>query len=124
MSKTKVLVVDDEEDFQDIVRHILERAGYEVVVAGDGGEGLAALRREKPDLLILDINMPLKDGYVLCREARAMSEFAELPILMLTIRNRDEEIVRGMDVGADAYLAKPFDPGELLARLRTLLKRS
>lgn len=124
MAKTKVLVVDDEEDFQDILRQILERAEYQVVCAGDGAAGLAALRAEKPDLLILDINMPLKDGYGVCREARAMPEFAELPILMLTIRNRDEEIVRGMDCGADAYLAKPFDPGELLARLRALLNRS
>ena len=120
----KILVVDDEEDFQDILRQILEPAGYAVVTAGDGAAGLEAMRRERPDLMILDVNMPLKDGYAVCRELRADPDFAELPVLMLTIRNADREIVQGLDCGADDYLTKPFKAAELKARIRHLLERA
>lgn len=123
MNAETILVVDDEEDFVDILRQMLEPAGYRVVEAANGDEGLAAMRRETPSMMILDVNMPLKDGYAVCREVRADPRFCELPILMLTIRNRDEEIVRGLEKGADDYLTKPFDRQVLLAKIRHLLKR-
>lgn len=123
MSAETILVVDDEEDFVDILRQMLEPAGYRVVEAADGEEGLAVMRREAPALMILDVNMPLKGGYEVCREVRADSRFSEIPILMLTIRNRDEEIVRGLEKGADDYLTKPFDRQVLLAKIDHLLKR-
>jgi DNA-binding response OmpR family regulator len=123
MNAETILVVDDEEDFVDILRQMLEPAGYRVVAAADGDEGLAVMRREAPSLMILDVNMPLKNGYEVCREVRTDPRFAELPILMLTIRNQDEEIVRGLEKGADDYLTKPFDRQVLLARIRHLLKR-
>ena len=124
MDKTRVLVVDDEEDFQNILRQVLEPAGFSVSCAGDGVRGLEAMRREKPDLMILDVNMPELDGYAVCREARADPEFLDLPILMLTIRRQDAEITKGLELGADDYLSKPFKPDELLARVRSLLRRA
>ncbi|PIR14993.1 MAG: hypothetical protein COV48_16820 [Elusimicrobia bacterium CG11_big_fil_rev_8_21_14_0_20_64_6] len=123
MNAETIIVVDDEEDFVDILRQMLEPAGYRVVAAANGEEGLAVMRREAPSLMILDVNMPLMGGYEVCREVRADPRFFELPILMLTIRNRDEEIVRGLEKGADDYLTKPFDRQVLLAKIRRLLKR-
>lgn len=122
--KKKILVVDDEEDFQDIIRQVLEPAGYHVDGAGDGAACLAALRQHGPDLVILDVNMPIKDGYAVCREIRADPKFCDVPVLMLTIRNRDKEIMQGLDCGADDYLTKPFRSQELLARIHNLLKRA
>jgi DNA-binding response OmpR family regulator len=124
MKKPKILVVDDEEDFHHILRQVLEPAGYEVVSAADGAQGLEAARRERPDALILDVNMPVKDGYAVCQELRGDPELAELPVLMLTIRNQDAAVIEGLDRGADDYLTKPFSSRELLSRLRNLLQRS
>lgn len=124
MKKSKILVIDDEDDFQDIIRQILEPAGYEVISAGAGAAGLQSMRQDRPDLVVLDINMPIQDGYAVCREIRASDQFANMPILMLTIRNSDAEIIRGLDQGADDYLAKPFDHGELKTRIQHLLDRA
>ena len=124
MKKPKILIVDDEDDFHDILRQILEPAGYEVISAADGVAGLAEMRRSRPDLMLLDVNMPLKDGYGVCKEVRADEEFADLPILMLTIRHQDAEVTKGLALGADDYLAKPFDPAELMTRIRNLLRRA
>ncbi|MHB2025207.1 MAG: response regulator transcription factor [Elusimicrobiota bacterium] len=123
MGTIKILLIDDEEDFHDIIRQVLEPAGYEILGAKDAESGFKALYKEKPDLLILDVNMPLQDGYAVCLKVRTLPEFIELPILMLTIRNQDNEIIKGLDCGADDYLTKPFDPLEMLARIRKLLAR-
>lgn len=122
MKPPRILLIDDEDDFHDIIRQILTPQGYQILSAYDGKEGLAAIRRERPDLVLLDVNMPLMDGYAVCRQARVEPEIADIPILMLTIRRRDEEIISGLDGGADGYLVKPFEPEELLARIRGLLK--
>lgn len=124
MDKPKILVIDDEEDFHDILRQVLQPAGYEILSAFDGAAGLKLLRLKRPDLLILDVNMPVKDGYSVCSDVRADPEFADMPILMLTIRRQDGEIVKGLDCGADDYLVKPFSPEELKTRLRNLLRRA
>lgn len=120
----RILVVDDEPDFLDIVRQVLEARGYGVASAADGAAGMAALRADRPDLVILDVNMPVMSGYDVCREIRADPALSDLPVVMLTIRNRDQEIVEGLDCGADEYMAKPFEPRELIARIRNLLERS
>lgn len=119
--KARILIMEDEEDFQDILRQTLEPAGYELSFADDGRKGLEFLSRDPADLVILDVNLPVRNGYEICQSIRANPEWADLPVLMLTIRNRDEEIVRGLDSGADDYLTKPFEPSELSARIRKLL---
>ena len=124
MGKPKILIIDDEPDFQDILRQVLEPAGYALLSALDGPSGLALMRRERPDLIVLDVNLPLQDGYAVCREIRGDDEFADIPIVMITIRGRDAEIISGLECGADDYLAKPFKPRELTTRIRNLLRRS
>ncbi len=124
MPKIKILLIDDEEDFHNIVRQVLAPLDYEFLSAFDGPSGLLALKKERPALVLLDVNMPFKDGYAVCRDIRSNPEFADIPVLMLTIRSSDEEIVRGLDCGADGYLAKPFEPRVLAARLANLLLRS
>lgn len=124
MPGAKILVIDDEEDFHAILRQWLEPGGYQVVSALDGIAGLERMRRDAPDIVILDVNMPLKDGFAVCRDIRADPQLAGVPVLMLTIRSRDAEIMNGLDGGADDYLTKPFDPQVLLSRIRNLLQRA
>lgn len=121
MSIAKILVVDDEPHMVKLVEANLRAAGYEVVSAVDGRTALAAAERELPDLIILDIMLPGIDGYEVCRRIR---EYSAVPILMLTARSSEIDLVRGFDVGADDYLEKPFSINELLVRVRAVLKRS
>lgn len=121
MSIAKILVVDDEPHMVKLVEANLRAAGYEVVHAVDGRTALAAAERELPDLIILDIMLPGIDGYEVCRRIR---EYSAVPILMLTARSSEIDLVRGFDVGADDYLEKPFSVNELLVRVRAVLKRS
>ena len=121
MSIAKILVVDDEPHMVKLVEANLRAAGYEVVSAVDGRTALAAAERELPDLVILDIMLPGMDGYEVCRRIR---EYSAVPILMLTARSSEIDLVRGFDVGADDYLEKPFSVNELLVRVRAVLKRS
>jgi len=121
MSIAKILVVDDEPHMVKLVEANLRAAGYEVVSAVDGRTALAAAERELPDLIILDIMLPGIDGYEVCRRIR---EYSAVPILMLTARSSEIDLVRGFDVGADDYLEKPFSVNELLVRVRAVLKRS
>ena len=121
MSIAKILVVDDEPHMVKLVVANLRAAGYEVVSAVDGRTALAAAERELPDLIILDIMLPGIDGYEVCRRIR---EYSAVPILMLTARSSEIDLVRGFDVGADDYLEKPFSVNELLVRVRAVLKRS
>ncbi|HVO32380.1 MAG TPA: sigma-70 family RNA polymerase sigma factor [Elusimicrobiota bacterium] len=113
-----ILYVEDEEDYQILVRRILERAGMPLRVAETGQQGLAMLRERRPDLLILDINLPDTDGYSLCQLLRQDPAWADLPILMLTVRRRPEEWLRGFSSGANDYLSKPLNPPELVERVR------
>ena len=120
----KILVVDDEKDVLNLVRRILLRGGFEVITASDGKEGLAKVYSEAPDLMILDINMPLMDGWEVCRKIRGDSLYKHLPIIMLTVRRRKEDQLKGLDLGGDEYITKPFYPTELLARVKTVLQRA
>lgn len=115
-----ILVVDDDPHIRELVRHFLQREGLAVHEAGDGEEALRKLESVKVALAVIDIMMPNVDGWQLCREMRAHFDF---PILMLTARGATAEKVRGLKLGADDYLVKPFEPEELVARVKALLRR-
>ena len=116
----KILVVDDDRELRELIGFALRDAGYPVVEAGDGPEALRQHAAEKPDLVILDVNLPGLDGFEVCRLIRGE---ADTPVMMLTVRSEESDQVRGLDLGADDYLAKPFSPATLLARVRALLRR-
>jgi DNA-binding response OmpR family regulator len=116
-----ILLVEDEPTLSETLRYNLEREGYAVLVAGDGVRGLELARREQPDLLILDIMLPRLDGFSVCRILRQESD---VPILMLTARQDEVDRIAGLELGADDYVAKPFSLGELLARVRAIMRRS
>jgi len=120
----KIIVVDDEKDILNLVKRILTRGGFEVITALDGKEGLAKVYSEAPDLMILDINMPEMDGWEVCQKIRGDPLYKHLPIIMLTVRRTKEDQVKGLDLGGDEYITKPFYPQELLARVKTVLQRA
>lgn len=117
----KILAVDDDPDLLALVAFALTNAGYAVVKAADVGAALRIFDAERPDLVILDINLPSGSGFDVCRAIRGRSE---VPILMLTVRGEEEDLVRALELGADDYMTKPFSPRTLLARVRALLRRS
>lgn len=119
-----ILVVDDEVDLAWALRQSLSDEGYEVSIAQDGKAALGAVARQRPDLIILDINMPRMNGLEVCHRLRHDPSCAAVPILFLTVRSRIEDRIKGLDEGADDYLSKPFDLGELKARVRALLRRA
>jgi DNA-binding response OmpR family regulator len=116
-----VLVVDDERNIVDLVRLYLEKEGLRVVVAADGREALEAYARQNPDLVVLDLMLPGLDGFEVCREIR---RHGQTPVLMLTARSDDVDAVVGLELGADDYVTKPFNPRLLVARVRALLRRA
>jgi DNA-binding response OmpR family regulator len=116
-----ILLIEDQEKLADNVRQFLELEHYVVTVAHDGKEGFEKAMTQEVDLLILDINLPGMDGYVICSLLRQNKK--NMPILMLTARTKQQEVVHGLNIGADDYLTKPFDLEELLARVRALLRR-
>lgn len=118
-----ILVVEDDQSFRELLSDILREAGYEVLTARDGLEGWRLVEKMRPDLAILDLNMPHLDGWGLTRRIRGDKRFQEMPILMLTIRHLVEDQVSGYKRGADDYLTKPFDHAMLLARVRVLERR-
>jgi DNA-binding response OmpR family regulator len=117
----KLLVVDDDPDLLALVAFALTNAGYAVVKATDTGDALKAFDAELPNLVILDINLPSGSGFDVCKAIRARSE---VPVMMLTARGDEEDLVRALELGADDYLTKPFSPRTLLARVKALLRRS
>lgn len=116
-----ILLVEDELTLAETLRYNLEREGYSVLTAADGVHGLELARREQPDLLIFDIMLPRLDGFSVCRILRQESD---LPILMLTARQDEVDRIAGLELGADDYVAKPFSLGELLARVRAIMRRT
>ncbi len=117
----KVLVVDDEPEITRLVRAYLERAGFAVVTAAEGREALAVFRHERPNLVVLDLNLPGLDGLDVCREMRRASN---VPIIMLTARIEETDRLIGLELGADDYVVKPFSPREIVARVRAVLRRA
>ena len=118
-----VLVVEDEEPILEMLRYGLERFGFSVRCVGSGEEALAATMRERPDLVLLDLMLPGMDGLEVCRRLKGSPETADIPIVMLTARDGEADIVAGLEIGADDYLTKPFSPRVLSARLRAVLRR-
>lgn len=121
----KVLVVDDDRVLADLVIFTLRRAGYEAIMAGDAVSALQRWTEDQPDLIILDVNLPgsadLKDGFAICRRIRSESD---VPIILLTVRGEEKDIVYGLEAGADDYILKPFSPRQLVARIEAVIRRS
>ncbi len=120
----KILIADDEPNIVISLEFLLKREGYEVVVAHNGAEALERVRAERPDLAILDVMMPLRNGLEVCQDLRQDSEFKDLRIMMLTAKGRDTEVSKGLALGADVYMTKPFSTRELLAKVKALIDRA
>ncbi|MHB8778420.1 MAG: response regulator transcription factor [Anaerolineales bacterium] len=116
----KILIVDDEPQIVEICQDYLKAAGYETITASNGAQGLSLARREKPDLIVLDLMMPEMDGLDVCRTIRRESD---VPIIMLTARVEETDKLIGLELGSDDYITKPFSPRELVARVRVVLRR-
>lgn len=123
MPHERILVVDDDREIIRLLRSYLEQAGYEVITAANGETALHLLRREHPDLLVLDLMLPDRDGWDVTRLIRADATLADTPIIMLTARVDDTDKILGLELGADDYITKPFNPREVLARVRAMLRR-
>jgi two-component system alkaline phosphatase synthesis response regulator PhoP len=123
MTTERVLVVEDEEDIAELVRYNLETAGFAVTVAATGEKGLAAVEQVAPDVVLLDLMLPSIDGLEVCRRLRASPTTASVPIVMVTARGEEADVVRGLELGADDYVTKPFSPKVLVARVRSVLRR-
>jgi DNA-binding response OmpR family regulator len=123
MSGETILVVDDESNIIELAQMYLEQAGYKVESAADGTAALDIIARRPPAVLVLDLMLPEVDGWEVCRQVRAGSSAPELPIIMLTARDDDVDKIVGLELGADDYMTKPFNPRELVARVRALLRR-
>ena len=120
----RVLVVDDDKEIVRLMRAYLERAGYQALAAYDGESALHVLRREHPDLVVLDLMLPDRDGWDITRLVRSDAALARTPIIMLTARVEDADKIVGLELGADDYVTKPFNPREVVARVRSVLRRS
>lgn len=121
MAKEKILIVEDEKDLVKILKYNFEKEGYRVSVAADGEAGLAQFRKEKPDLVVLDIMLPRMDGFEFCKAVRQESK---VPIIMLTAKSEEVDRVLGLELGADDYVTKPYSVREVSARVKAILRRS
>lgn len=117
----KILIADDEQNIVISVEFLLKREGFQVAVAGDGQEALDKIRADQPDLVILDVMMPHKTGFDVCQEVRADPDLKGMRILMLTAKGRDTEMAKGLALGADGYMTKPFATRDLVAQVKKLL---
>jgi two-component system alkaline phosphatase synthesis response regulator PhoP len=122
-SLAKVLVVDDESSIVELISYNLEREGFSVITAGDGGTAVTLARQEQPDLIILDVMLPVRDGLSVCRILQQDPATRRIPIIMLSARGEELDKVLGLELGADDYITKPFSLRELLARIRARLRR-
>ena len=120
MREAKIMIVDDEKDIVDFVKAYLKKEGYPTIEAYDGETALALWREHRPDLIVLDVLMPHLDGLGFCREVR---EESSVPIIILSAKSEEEDRLKGLDLGADDYMVKPFSPRELVARIRAVLRR-
>lgn len=117
----KILVVEDDLSLSDVIAFTLRRVGYEVSTAFDGIVGLKLWETEKPDLVVLDLNLPKMDGLAVCRQIRSR---AQTPIIILSVRSGDEAVIKGLELGADDYIVKPFSPNQLVARIKAVARRA
>ena len=123
MPRGRILIVEDDRDIVDLLEFNLREEGYETQAALDGAEALALARRYRPQLIILDIMLPLIDGFEVCKSLKAENGCADIPIVILSARSQETDKVVGLELGADDYVTKPFSPRELIARIRAVLRR-
>jgi len=124
MDKKRILVIDDEKDIVKAVTFRLQNSGYEVISAYDGEEGLKKAREESPNLIISDLMLPKIDGYKICGLLKKDTRYAHIPVIMFTARTQESDKQMGKEVGADAYITKPFESEELLSKIKELLKEA
>ena len=123
MAKEKILVVEDEKNILELLKYNLEQEGYKVLTAVRGDLGVELARKEKPDLVLLDLMLPVMDGLEICKVLKQDYKTASMPIIMLTAKGEESDKVIGLELGADDYMTKPFSPRELLARIKSVLRR-
>ena len=124
MAKIQIVIVEDEPDILDVLSYNLKREGYEVATAQDGSRGLELIQNEKPKLVLLDLMLPGMDGLDVCRSLKSDDLTKTIPVIMLTAKGEESDIVLGLGIGADDYITKPFSPKELIARVKAVLRRS
>jgi len=117
----KILIADDEQNIVISLEFLMKREGYEVLIANDGEEAVQRIRAEVPDLVLLDVMMPKKSGFEVCQEIKSNPDLQSVRILMLTAKGRDTEVAKGLALGADGYMTKPFSTKELVERVRSML---
>ncbi|WKZ19111.1 MAG: response regulator [Candidatus Jettenia sp. CY-1] len=123
MPKEKILIVDDEQDLVKLIRYHLEKDGYKVLSASNGEDALFMARRERPELIVLDLMLPGIDGLEVCKKLKTTPELTTIAIVMLTAKGEESDITVGLKLGADDYITKPFSPKELIARIQAVLRR-
>ncbi len=123
MAKEKILVVEDEEDIQELIRYNLTKEGYNVSCVSTGEEGVTRAKRDQPHLVLLDLMLPNMDGFEVCRTIKHDPKTQHIPIVMLTAKGEESDIVTGLELGADDYIPKPFSPKIVIARIRNILRR-
>ena len=123
-AKTKIIVVEDEADILDVIEYNLTREGYKVLGFRDGEQGLEAIRGEEPQLVLLDLMLPGIDGIEICKKVKEDPVTRDVPVIMITAKTEESDVVLGLGVGADDYVSKPFSPKELVARVKAVLRRA
>jgi two-component system phosphate regulon response regulator PhoB len=124
MTKDTVIIVEDEEDILQLLEYNFQNAGFATVLSRDGHDALAKIRRQRPDLVVLDIMLPGLDGFEVCRQIKRDPKVSQVPVIMLTARGEEVDRIVGLELGADDYVVKPFSPRELILRARAVLKRA
>jgi len=123
MSKRRVLIIEDDRDIVEMLEYNLQEAGYETISALNGESGIAAAKKERPDLIVLDIMLPIIDGFEVCRTLKKDDTVANIPIIILSAKSQETDKIIGLELGADDYVTKPFSPRELIARTKAILRR-
>ena len=123
VSKTQILIIEDEEDIRELVRYNLERENLAVTEAESGEAGLKSASQKKPDLILLDLMLPGKDGLQICRELKRNEATRDIPVVMMTAKGEESDIVTGLELGAEDYIVKPFSPKVMVARIKAVLRR-
>lgn len=121
--KPQILIIEDEDDIRELVRYNLERENFSVSEAESGETGLKAVAQKKPDLILLDLMLPGKDGLQICRELKQSPDNSRIPVMMMTAKGEESDVVTGLELGAEDYIVKPFSPKVLVARVKAVLRR-